>query len=115
MKLPWIGSLSINNGGGGGGVNITIRDLDRDYHKGSADTAAPASISSLPDRYGLDSNTGGLLSILVVVVVIVMDDILLSIYFSGNIHGIFGRVPSLGGWWVRGAQKGGGGCDDDNN
>ena len=42
-----------------------------------------------------------------------MDNILLPICFSGNLRGIFGRVPSLRGWWVRGEQKGGGGCDND--
>ena len=52
---PWIGSLSINNGGGRGGgggggggrgVNTIICDLDCDYHKGSSDTDAAALISS---------------------------------------------------------------------
>ena len=98
MKLPWIGSLSINNGGGGGvGGNTIIRDHDFDYHKGSADTTAAASISSSPDCDDPDGNTVGLLSIVAVIVVIVVDYIILPIRFYGILRGIFGRVPSLGG------------------
>ena len=40
-----------------------------------------------------------------VLVVVAVDDILLPIRFPGTLRGIFGRVTSLGGWLIRGAQE----------
>ena len=48
---------------------------------------------------------GRIFIIVSVVLVIVVDNILLPIRFSGNLCGIFGRIPSLRGRWLRGAQE----------